>query len=212
MVKLHYRLSRETRRLAVLLGIERPHALGLIVDLWLWAADNRPLGRLTDITPDDLALYLETTLDPGDLWRAMVEAGVIWDGLADGRTAIANWLDEDLGRPHAKFFLWSSFAGHMAQHINTGRFDEACWACQGEVPVAIPIEEILKPETIAKGFPHPKKGPLGHKKGTSKKGSTKNENENENENPTSTEDEKSGRTAVDESTFDDLDPHEDSPF
>lgn len=56
-------------------------------------------------------------------------------------------------------------------------------------PVAIPIGEILKPETIAKGFPHPKKGPLGRKKGTSKMGRTKNEKENENDNTTFTEDE-----------------------
>jgi hypothetical protein len=46
----------------------------------------------------------------------------------------------------------------MAQHVKRDRFVESCWACIGEVPVAIPITELITGASIAAGFPHPNKG------------------------------------------------------
>jgi len=97
----HQELARhpKTRRLARLLRITVPTAIGHLHLLWWWALDYAPDGRLDRYDADDLADATMWEGDPAELMEGLIAAGFI-DSDDDGRR-LHDW-DEYAGTLHQK--------------------------------------------------------------------------------------------------------------
>lgn len=88
-------------KLATLLGISRPAAVGHLHYLWWWALDNAPEGNLAEIPNEVIA---EVSLWPGkpdDFYNALLTSG---------------WLDED-GFLHD----WQDYAGKLIRRRDSDK-------------------------------------------------------------------------------------------
>ncbi len=74
----------KVKRLAEKLGVHRAHALGLLVDLWLWAISYAPHGDISSFPAQDIAEAADWNGDPQKFVDAAIETG---------------WLDPD-GKIH----------------------------------------------------------------------------------------------------------------
>ena len=92
----------KTKRLAKLLGISIPTAIGHMHCLWYWALEYAQDGNLTDFTPDEIA---EAALWGGSA-QAFVDA-LIGCGVGGG----AGFLDGDPLRVHD----WYDYAGKLLE-------------------------------------------------------------------------------------------------
>jgi len=81
-IESHQELERhpKTKRLARLLDIPLPHAIGILHCLWWWAMDYAQDGDLSRFDPDDIA---DACHWPGEteLLRALIEAGFVDEDL-----------------------------------------------------------------------------------------------------------------------------------
>jgi hypothetical protein len=95
-IESHQELARhpKTRRLARLLDISVPTALGHLHLLWYWALDFAQDGDLGDYEPADVADAMLWEGDAGELWNALVACGFIdhgQDDSGDDIYAIHDW-------------------------------------------------------------------------------------------------------------------------
>jgi hypothetical protein len=81
---------RKTRKLALLLGIDPPHALGLMEALWHATADTAPNGGIGRISDEDMAMAIFYSGDARALVAAMVNAGFL-DRDDRYRLIVHNW-------------------------------------------------------------------------------------------------------------------------
>ena len=63
--------------LAELLGVPLPEALGVLIDLWLWALDVAPDGDLNRFNSEDIARVLEWDGDAKNLIPALKKSGFL---------------------------------------------------------------------------------------------------------------------------------------
>ena len=68
---------RKTRKLATLLDIEVPCALGMVEALWHVTAEQAPAGNIGKLSNQDIAMEMFYTKDANSLIEAFVEAGWI---------------------------------------------------------------------------------------------------------------------------------------
>lgn len=97
-IELHQTLPshRKTMRLANMLGIKIPQAVGHVCLIWLWSVDNAPNGDLSEITPKDLAsIAAWTGRKPDEFVNALVLTG---------------FLDNDM-----KIHDWDQYAGRLIE-------------------------------------------------------------------------------------------------
>lgn len=67
----------KTKRLCRLLALPRPMVVGYLHFLWWWAYDYAPEGDLSPFTDEDIADAVDWDGDPGELMRALVQAGFV---------------------------------------------------------------------------------------------------------------------------------------
>lgn len=82
----------KTRKLAHLLGVSKPTAIGHLHCLWWWALDYAPEGDLSRYDALDIALGAEWEDDAGTLVDALVTVGFL-DQDVDGTLVIHDWHD-----------------------------------------------------------------------------------------------------------------------
>lgn len=63
--------------LAELLGVPLPEALGVLIDLWLWALDIAPDGDLNRFSPEDIASALEWGGEAETIISALKKSGFL---------------------------------------------------------------------------------------------------------------------------------------
>lgn len=88
----------KTRRLARLLGVSRPAAIGHLHLLWWWSLDYAQDGDLSRFDPDDLADAAEWDDDPASFMEGLRRAG---------------FLDDD-----ARIHDWHDYAGRLVSRRN----------------------------------------------------------------------------------------------
>lgn len=78
-IESHQELARhpKTKRLARMVGIPIPAAIGHLHLLWWWALDFAQAGDLTNYTSDDIADAAQWEGDPGAFTDALIAAGFI---------------------------------------------------------------------------------------------------------------------------------------
>lgn len=85
------RFHPKTQRLAYLLGVDRPQAIGHLVMLLTWVLSVAPDGDISGYDEIDIALACEWGGDKAKMMDALVGAGFVEkDG---GGTRVHNWLD-----------------------------------------------------------------------------------------------------------------------
>lgn len=82
----------KTRKLALLLGISKPAAIGHLHCFWWWALDYSDDGSLEDHEPIDIAIGAEWDGDPDAFVDAMVRVGFI-DRADDECLSVHDWDD-----------------------------------------------------------------------------------------------------------------------
>jgi hypothetical protein len=83
---------RKTRRLAALLKIEMPAALGYMEALWSVAAEQTPCGDIGKLSNQDIADEMFSTIDPDELINAIIGAGLL-EKHSIHRLIIHNWAE-----------------------------------------------------------------------------------------------------------------------
>lgn len=101
-------------RLQRSLGIDQPTALGLVVNLWLWATDYAPDGNLSDCTPDDLKDATEWEDDGRVLLARLIQFGFV-DETDDGL-----WL-HDWQEYGGKYYAQASSAAPAPKTLKSKR-------------------------------------------------------------------------------------------
>lgn len=81
----------EVIRLSRTMGIETPHAVGLLVRFWSWADEQTASGRIDGLSTDDLDAALRS---PG-LGRALVDVGWLF---SDDEGLIVPHFDRHMGQ------------------------------------------------------------------------------------------------------------------
>ena len=80
-IEVHSRLRRDPKlkRFCRKLEIPRPHGLGLLVDLWLWAAEQQiPEGNISTLHRADIAAEIDWPQERADaLWEALTATGPV---------------------------------------------------------------------------------------------------------------------------------------
>lgn len=71
------REHRKVGRLARLLGLEVPHALGHLVCLWTWCLSNAPDGDLDDMTAEEISAAAQWRGDPERLRSALLSTRLL---------------------------------------------------------------------------------------------------------------------------------------
>ena len=102
---------RKIRKVAKELGIEQAHALGLVVNFWLFALNNWGFGYL-DNDPDEIAFACVWNGDPGALTDALLNAGFI------------DRLDSDNA---LKIHDWDNYGGKYIKQVERNRDRAAAW-------------------------------------------------------------------------------------
>lgn len=92
-IESHQELGRhpKTRKLARMLGVSIPTAIGHLHLLWWWAVDYAPDGALGRFDPADIADATMWEGDPAQLVTALRDAG--WLDDTDGGPQIHDWAD-----------------------------------------------------------------------------------------------------------------------
>jgi len=85
--------SPKIRRLAVVLGIPWPHALGLAGLLWRFTAKHAPTGEIGRHEDDDIAAALEWPGDAGDLVAALTRCRLLDPTESAARLLVHDWPD-----------------------------------------------------------------------------------------------------------------------
>lgn len=117
-----FRTNRKRRRLERILGPEGPLAL---VDLWLFAAQERSDGDLSGLSADDIEDEVAWTGERGAFVTALASAG--WLDGEPGHYRLHNWEDR---QPWASAARARSDAGRKAAHARWA----AKGACKGGTP------------------------------------------------------------------------------
>ena len=92
-IESHQEVGRhpKTKKLARLLGVNLPTAVGHLHYFWWWALDFAQDGLLTKYDADDIADAMQWDGDPNTLLDAMISAGYIDD--TDEGLAIHDWAE-----------------------------------------------------------------------------------------------------------------------
>jgi hypothetical protein len=85
--------SPKIRRLAVVLGVPWPHALGLAGLLWRFAAKHAPTGEIGLHDDEEIAAALEWPGDAGDLVAALVRCRLLDPTDSAARLLVHDWPD-----------------------------------------------------------------------------------------------------------------------
>ena len=80
------------KKLARLLSISWPEAVGYLHYLWWWALDFAQDGDLSKYDANDISDAVLWKRDPEELYNALIEAGFI-DKMEDGSLVIHDWYD-----------------------------------------------------------------------------------------------------------------------
>ncbi len=94
VVPAHVGLGRhpKTLKLAVVLGVPVPQAVGHLMFLWWWALEYAPDGDLSSFGPEALASACEWEGEPPDLTLALESTGFL-DEAEGGGFVIHDWSD-----------------------------------------------------------------------------------------------------------------------
>lgn len=130
---------RKTRRLAKLMNIAQPFALGLMEALWHVTAEQAPTGAIGRLSNKDIADEMFWDEDPDVLIQAFIDAGLI-DKHPQFRLIIHDW------QSHADQATKRKLARHGKTFADG---DDEClvMTSQGEamtglpVPVPVPVPE-----------------------------------------------------------------------
>ena len=92
-IESHQEVGRhpKTKKLARLLGVSLPAAVGHLHYLWWWALDFAPTGSLGKFDAEDIADAMQWDGDPGQLVDALLAAGYV-DNAEDG-LALHDWAE-----------------------------------------------------------------------------------------------------------------------
>ena len=82
----------KTLKLAQILGICPPYAVGLLEVFWHWVAKYKPNGDVSDTEATILGQSLRYTGDTQAFWDAMLEVGFL-DQNAEGKTIVHHWSE-----------------------------------------------------------------------------------------------------------------------
>jgi len=85
--------SPKIRRLAVVLGVPWPHALGLAGLLWRFSAKHAPTGEIGLHDDEEIAAALEWPGDAGDLVAALVRCRLLDPTDSAARLLVHDWPD-----------------------------------------------------------------------------------------------------------------------
>jgi len=110
-VDIGLRDHRKVRKLARQLEIEQAHALGLVVNFWLFAINNWGHGFL-DNDPDEIAHACVWKGDPEPLTHALIDCGFI-DTL-DNKNAL-------------RIHDWDNYGGKYIKQVERNRDRAAAW-------------------------------------------------------------------------------------
>ena len=102
---------RKVRKLARELKIEQAHALGLVVNFWLFALNNWGHGFL-DRDPEEIAHACVWPHDPDDLLYAMLDAG---------------FLEQMPNENALKIHDWDNYGGKYIKQVERNRDRAANW-------------------------------------------------------------------------------------
>lgn len=100
---------RKIRRLARQLEIEQAHALGLVVNFWLFSLNNWAKGYV-DQDPDEIAHACVWSGDSSDLVDALFDAGFL-------ENSNGQWLIHD----------WDNYGGKYIKQVERNRDRAAAW-------------------------------------------------------------------------------------
>jgi len=78
-IELHQTLptNKKTMRLCNLLNISKPHAIGCMCLLWLWAIDNAPDGDLSQFSDKEISDVSEWKKKPDVFASALIDSGFL---------------------------------------------------------------------------------------------------------------------------------------
>src|SRR5690242_14091937 len=112
MAKRGVLTHRKTRRLAKILGVEIPCALGLMEALWHVTSDRTPRGDIGTLTDQDIADEMFWTSDPAPLIAAFVEVGIL-DADPTYRLTVHGWSEhtDDTTRKKLEYNGWDFVDG-----------------------------------------------------------------------------------------------------
>lgn len=159
-IELHTTLRQhpKLRRLKRHLDLPRYAALGIVADLWLWAADHALDGSLAHLEPDDIADIVGWEGDPDELVKALIDCGPKdTAGFLDRAMTIHDW------DTHTRAFRAAQDDGrrnaHVRWHLNRANPSTDCKFCIAEGLVSSPDPS---PPTSADTTPMtPQWGPNG---------------------------------------------------
>ena len=91
--KLEAGLPRHPKvmRLCVRLGVDRPTALGYLVELWCWVQEVRPSGSLDGVSAVEIECALDWRGVEGALINALVDSG--WIDRSDAGLEVHGWME-----------------------------------------------------------------------------------------------------------------------
>jgi hypothetical protein len=126
----------KTRRLARLLGVSIPQAIGHLHLLWWWCVDFAPDGDLTGYTADDLADAALWDGDPDHFLQALLTCAPtgrqgFLEQDPDGRLRLHDWADYAAPwiQQRAQRTQASAKANHERWHVRRGQVDATCAWC-----------------------------------------------------------------------------------
>lgn len=107
-LEIHQNLTRhpKTRRLAIILGMERPHVVGHLIALWGWALEYAEEGDLSKFHPFEIA-------DAGDWPTSDAERFI-------AALVEAKWIDKDLAGG-LTIHDWEQYSGKYAKEKKQAR-------------------------------------------------------------------------------------------
>lgn len=93
-IEVHHELPKhkKTMRFKTALKVKTPQAVGHLVMLWLHCIENASDGDITDIPPDDLALF-SGYAGKGQVFVDALLASGYADRMDDGRIVLHDWND-----------------------------------------------------------------------------------------------------------------------
>ena len=109
--------SPKIRRLAVVLGVPWPHALGLAGLLWRFAAKHAPSGEIGRHDDEEVAAFLEWPGDASELLQALVRCRLLDQINGPARLLVHDWPD------HAPRYVLATLkrrGQHYSPHYSKG--------------------------------------------------------------------------------------------
>ena len=83
--------SPKIRRLAAVLGVPWPHAIGLAGLLWRFAGKHAPSGAVGTHSDEEIAISLEWTGEAGELIAALVRCRLLDEAPPPERLLVHDW-------------------------------------------------------------------------------------------------------------------------